>query len=432
MHFVMTRYPIPFLTRCLALLALFALATGCSVNPVTGDKQLSLIPESQEMAIGAEQYVPTQQLQGGKYYVDPELTRYVSEVGQKLARVSDRPDLPYEFVVLNNDVPNAWALPAGKIAINRGLLTEFENEAQLAAVMGHEIVHAAARHSVQRMQRGMILSAGLAGLGLAMNDNEFAGLVMGGASVGAQIALAQNSQSHELEADRYGIRYMKAAGYDPQAAVELQQIFVRLSEGQAPGFVQGLFASHPPSQERVEQNRKIVSKIGAGGRVGKETYEQKMKYLREHLPAYEAEKEAQSLAKESKMDAALAKINEAIRIEPDEARFYTLRAQINEKQNRPEQARADYDKAVSLYPEMFSYRLQRGLFQFERDNFGMARDDLTKANEAVPTSLAHLRLGDIAVRQDRRQDAIQHYKTAAQAEGEVAAEAQRKLAALLG
>ncbi|MBS3803014.1 MAG: M48 family metalloprotease [Oleiphilaceae bacterium] len=421
-----------FLTRTLPILALLALAAGCSTNPVTGERQLSLIPESQELSIGAEQYKPTQQLQGGKYYVDPDLSQYVSEVGQKLARVSDRPDLPYEFVVLNSGVPNAWALPAGKIAINRGLLTELDNEAQLAAVMGHEIVHAAARHSVQRMQRGMILSAGLAGLGLAMSDNELAGLVMGGAAVGAQIALAQNSQSHELEADRHGIRYMKAAGYDPQAAVELQEVFLRLSEGDAPGFVQGLFATHPPSQKRVEENQKLVENIGAGGELGRQAYDQKLSYLREHLPAYEAEEEAQSLAKEGNTDAALAKVNEAIRIEPDEARFYSLRAQLNEKKDRTEQARADYDKAVALYPEMFSYRLQRGLHELKLDNLEQAREDLKQANEVVPTSLAFLRLGDIAVRQNRRDDAIQYYETAAQAEGEVAAEARRKLSALTG
>lgn len=418
-------------TQCFTLVGLLAVLAGCSVNPVTGEKQLSLIPESQEMAIGAEQYRPTQQIQGGKYYLDPELTLYVREVGQKLAAVSDRPDLPYEFSIVNSGVPNAWALPAGKIAINRGLLLEFENEAQLAAVLGHEIVHAAARHSVQRMQQGMILSAGLAGLGLALSDNEWAGLVMGGAAVGSQVALAQYSQSHELESDHYGIRYMKEAGYDPQAAVELQEIFVRLSEGQAPsGFLQGLFATHPPSQKRVEENQELVNKIGAGGFVGREVYQEKLSYLRKHQPAYEAEKEAQKLAKEGNMDAAMAKINEAIKIEPDEAGFYAFRGYLYEQKEAPKQAKADYDKAVSLYPEMFSYRLQRGLHEVELNNLSQAREDFNAANEVVPTAIAYLRLGDIAVAQDRRQDALEYYSQAAKAEGEIGQEAQRKLAAL--
>ncbi|HAP53457.1 MAG TPA: peptidase M48, partial [Marinobacter adhaerens] len=226
----------------LVAIALALTLSGCSVNPVTGENQLSLIGESQELAMGAEQYVPTQQTQGGRFYVDPELTLYVSEVGQKMARVSDRPDLPYEFVVLNSSVPNAWALPGGKIAINRGLLTELDDEAQLASVLGHEIVHAAARHSVQRMQQGMLISAGVAGLGFALSDNEWAGLIMGGAALGAQLALAQYSQGDELESDHYGILYMKEAGYDPQAAVELQELFLKLSEGRQSSFIDGLFA----------------------------------------------------------------------------------------------------------------------------------------------------------------------------------------------
>ena len=130
-------------------LALTAVMLGsCAVNPVTGQRELGFISEQRELTIGAEQYSPSQQSQGGQFSVDPELTDYVQGVGQRLAEVSDRP-LPYEFVVLNNSVPNAWALPGGKIAVNRGLLSELNNEAELAAVLGHEIVHAAARHGAQ-------------------------------------------------------------------------------------------------------------------------------------------------------------------------------------------------------------------------------------------------------------------------------------------
>ena len=91
--------------------------------------------------------------------IDPELTKYVNEVGQRLAAVSDR-KLPYEFVVINNSVPNAWALPGGKIAVHRGLLIELNSEAELAAVLGHEIVHAAARHGAKGMERGITPARG--------------------------------------------------------------------------------------------------------------------------------------------------------------------------------------------------------------------------------------------------------------------------------
>ena len=135
------------------LLFPFLLLYGCAVNPVTGKNELALISQSQEIEIGRENYSPSIQMQGGNYTVNRELTSYVSEIGMKLTAVSDR-KLPYEFTVLNNSTPNAWALPGGKIAVNRGLLLELKNEAELAAVLGHEIVHAAARHSAQQMEMG--------------------------------------------------------------------------------------------------------------------------------------------------------------------------------------------------------------------------------------------------------------------------------------
>ena len=421
------------LTRYLAIAAIALVLTGlggCSVNPVTGEKQLSLISENQELALGAEQYTPTQQTQGGRFYIDPELSIYVRDVGQKLARVSDRPDLPYEFVVLNNSVPNAWALPGGKIAINRGLLVELEDEAQLASVLGHEIVHAAARHSVQRMQQSMLISAGVAGLGFALSDNEWAGLIMGGAALGAQLALAQYSQGDELESDAYGIRYMKEAGYDPQAAVELQQLFLKLSEGRQSGWLDGLFATHPPSAKRVQENQELVQNIGSGGYRGRDVYQRRIAKLKELQPAYDAHDEAMKLASEGKFEAALDQVNKAIKLEPREAMFFALRGRIYRGMEQPEKAKADFDKAVSLYPEMFQYQLYSGLNELELNNLGKAKNHLEKANQVVPTSIAYLRLGDIARQQGQRREAVAYYSTAAEAGGDVGAEAQRKLAEL--
>lgn len=416
--------------RLIALVMMLLIITGCAVNPVTGKKQLSLISESQELALGAEQYTPTQQTQGGRFYLDPELTVYVREVGMKMARVSDRPDLPYEFVVLNSNVPNAWALPGGKIAINRGLLVKFEDEAQLASVLGHEIVHAAARHSVQRMQQGMLITAGVAGLGFALSDNEWAGLIMGGAAVGAQLALAQYSQSDELESDHYGIRYMKAAGYDPQAGVELQELFLELSQGRESSWLNNMFATHPPSARRVRENQALVQQIGAGGFRGRDIYQRRIAKIKELQPAYDAHDEAMKLASEGEMNAALDAINKAIRQESGEAKFFALRGRIYEKQNEREKAQADFDKAVSLYPEMFEYQLYNGLNALALNNLDKARGHLERANQVVPTSIAYLRLGDIASRQGRRNDAVAHYSKAAEAGGEVGEEAKRKLADL--
>ncbi|MDX1451096.1 MAG: M48 family metalloprotease, partial [Oleiphilaceae bacterium] len=238
---------------CLLVLVLSQLS-ACATNPVTGERQLMLQSTSQDVGIGEQQYLPAQQSQGGQYVVDPTLTAYVSRVGNKLAAVSDLPDLPYEFVVLNNSVPNAWALPGGKIAINRGLLLALENEAQLAAVLGHEIVHAAARHGAQRMRDNLLVQIGLAGIGMGLANNDYRQLIIGGAALGAQLITAKYGRDHELESDRYGMEYMVKAGYNPMGAVELQRVFVQLAQGRKSSWLEGLFASHPPSQERVEQN----------------------------------------------------------------------------------------------------------------------------------------------------------------------------------
>ena len=128
------------------------------------------------------------QAEGGDYAMDPALTAYVQRVGNRLAAVSDR-KLPYEFVVLNNTIPNAWALPGGKIAVNRGLLLQLKSEAELAAVLGHEIVHAAARHSAQQMSRGMLAQGGLLAAQVAASDSDYGGLYTAGAGLAAQLAL---------------------------------------------------------------------------------------------------------------------------------------------------------------------------------------------------------------------------------------------------
>lgn len=203
--------------------------SGCATNPVTGKKELSFVGEDWELKVGAQQYSPGRQSQGGDYAADPRVVAYVNKVGQRLAAVSDR-KLPYEFKVINSDVPNAWALPGGKIAINRGLLVKMKSEAELAAVLGHEIVHAAAKHGAKGMTRGVLLQGGLLAATIASSGKEYSNLAQLGANVGAQLINTRYGRAAELESDRYGIEYMARAGYDPQGAVDLQATFLELSK----------------------------------------------------------------------------------------------------------------------------------------------------------------------------------------------------------
>ncbi|MFZ2508002.1 MAG: M48 family metalloprotease, partial [Steroidobacteraceae bacterium] len=242
------------------LLAAFVLLPACSVNPVTGKKELMLVGEGTELQIGQRNFAPMRQAEGGDQQLDPALTSYVQGVGQRLAAVSDR-NLPYEFAVLNNSIPNAWALPGGKIAVNRGLLTELKSESELAAVLGHEVVHAAARHSARAMSRGMLIQGGLMAAQVAAHDSDYGNIAMLGAGIGAQLVTQRYNREAELEADSYGIDYMKRAGYDAQGAVSLQETFLRLNARKDGGWLAGMFASHPPSQERLEANRRKAAAL---------------------------------------------------------------------------------------------------------------------------------------------------------------------------
>lgn len=416
------------LVRSLALLcaATFALIAACVENPVTGERNLGLVSEGQELQIGEQNYLPTQQMQGGQYELDPELSRYVNRVGQKLAAASDR-ELPYEFVVLNNDVPNAWALPGGKIAINRGLLAELDNEAELAAVLGHEVVHAAARHTAQTLERGMLLQLGVAAVGAAASDSDYAGLAVGAGMVGAQIINSKYSQGAELEADRYGMQYMVEAGYDPDAAVSLQETFVRLSEGRNPSWLEGLFASHPPSRERVERNRAFARELKDGGRLGREEYQRQTKHIRNLQPAYKAFNEGQKALVEGNAQLAEQKAREALKIEPREAKFHGLLGQAMLRQERNDKALESFNKAIERNPQYFEFYVYRGLLQQEKRNLAAAKQDLEKANQLLPTAIAHEALGDIAVAQGQRGQAIDHYRVAATSDTAVGRRAAEKL-----
>ena len=259
------------------------------LNPVTGKKEIQFVSEAQEMKIGEQQYAPTRQSEGGDFDVLPDLTAYVNEVGQKLAAVSDR-KLPYEFVVLNNSVPNAWALPGGKIAVNRGLLTELQNEAELAAVLGHEIVHAAARHGAKAQERGTLCRSGWRRpdrRGRRRRRSERRRTLASRAPAsGAQLVQKKYGRDQELESDEYGMKYMKLAGYDPWGAVTLQETFVRLSQAERR---ESSKAASKACSLRIRLRRsasrrtsKPRHELGRGGDLGEERYAARMKPLRAH------------------------------------------------------------------------------------------------------------------------------------------------------
>ncbi|MEW8508467.1 MAG: M48 family metalloprotease [Candidatus Thiodiazotropha sp.] len=401
------------MNRLLIAIALsLSLLTGCAVNPVTGKNELSLVSEAQEMEIGRKNYAPLRQSQGGDYAVDKELTAYVSEIGQKLAAVSDR-KLPYEFKVLNNSVPNAWALPGGKISINRGLLTELQSEAELAAVLGHEIVHAAAKHTANSMSRGMLIQGAVMATVIGTQGKDYAQIAQLGAGLGAQLVTRKYGRDAERESDLYGMQYMSKAGYDPQGAVDLQRTFVRLSEGKNQDWLSGLFASHPPSMERVENNIKTAAKLPKGGTIGKQRFKTKTAHIKRTKPAYEAYEEGREALQKGNLKKAKKLANKALGLEPREGHFHALLGDIEEKNKHPATAKRHYDKAIKLNDDFFYYYLKRGLVNERLKNIDAAKLDLERSVQLLPTANAYNSLGNLARARGDLKSAKSYFRRAA-------------------
>lgn len=404
--------PINYGKVTLAIILSFALS-GCGTNPVTKKTEFQFVSQDKEIAIGQQNYSPARQSQGGDYVIDPELTAYVQGIGKRLAAVSDRPDLPYEFVVLNHSIPNAWAMPGGKIAFNRGLLYELNSEAELAAVMGHEIVHAAARHGAKSMERGILLQGAMIAVGIGAQNSDYGNLIVGGAQLGAQLTSSKYGRDAESESDFYGMQYMKKAGYDPAAAVTLQETFVRLSKDRKTDFITGLFASHPPSQKRVMDNKITLTKIGAGGEMGVETYAKKVGKLKSTQSAYKAYDDGVAALKKGDTATATKLAQKAIKGEPREARFQELLGDIAFTQKKPEKALTYYAKAIKMQPNYFKPHIQSGIALFNMGKKTQAEPFLKRANELLPTAPGHALLGEIAEERGQTDLALKHYQVAA-------------------
>jgi len=230
---------------------------GCAANPATGKSSLlGLGSIDQDVRIGSQQFPELVKAFGGAYD-QGKLQSYVTQIGARVAATTELPNLPYEFVVLNSPIINAFALPGGKIAVSRGLLALASSEAEIASVLGHEAGHVNARHGAQGQNRQTLTNLGLAILGVATGSRE---LMQLGQTV-AQGFLQSYSRDQELEADTLGVRYVARAGYDPAASPaflasmrEQSQLEAQM-QGLPPGQVDqyNIMASHPRTIERVQQ-----------------------------------------------------------------------------------------------------------------------------------------------------------------------------------
>lgn len=369
------------------LFAALALA-GCAVNPVTGKNELSLMSEAEEMKTGKNAYPVYTQGSGGEFR-DRELNAYVKRVGQNIAKKSHRPNLDYDFNVVNDSNVNAYALPGGKISITRGLLTRMDNEAQLAGVLGHEIGHVTARHAAAGYTRsvlvGVVMAAGY--VALESSDVEGKELIAAGGAVASGLVLMKYSRDQERQSDELGLEYMTAAGYNPEGFVQTMQILQSLSDKE-PSAIEGMFASHPISSERVATAKKAVAKYPAVLRTEKNLkkaeFAEATVYMKSVEPAYIMAEKGSALVSKGKNTEGLKLLREAAAEAPKEAKISAMLASAEYKAGNAAAAEWEIGRAVELDPELFDARFSAGVIYFKRDLHKKSLAELSVAEKLVP------------------------------------------------
>ncbi len=263
--------------RLLILSLDLCFCTGCAVNPITGEEELMFISENQDIEVGRK-YAPEIEKHLGGKIDNPGLQNYIDSVGQRIARISHRPNWEYHFTAVEHKMVNAIALPGGYIFVTKGMLEKLTTEAQLAALLAHEIVHITARHSSAAISRQMSLSFVL--LGLSAAGAEIPQDAGKAAALALQLIGLKYSRVQERQADVAGMDYMVVAGYNPHGAVELQQILQEQDKVRPAEFL----STHPSPKNRIIYlNARVQTRYSSleGLKIGKNAYRSA---VLDHLP----------------------------------------------------------------------------------------------------------------------------------------------------
>ncbi|MHB8763843.1 MAG: M48 family metalloprotease [Deferrisomatales bacterium] len=369
-------------------LGLALLAAGCAVNPVTREREFSLLGEAQEAQMGRQAYPVYTQMSEG-LYPDPGLQAYVASVGHRLAALGHRPELEYEFNVVNGSEINAYALPGGKISITRGLLAKMDNEAQLAAVLGHEIGHVTARHAAAGYTR-QVLAGALTTVGrvaLEVAAVQGADLLAQGGMLATTLVLQKYGRDQERQSDELGMEYMTQAGYHPEGLVQTMEI-LQAGRDREPSAFEALLQSHPLTSERIETGRHLAAQQSSALKrpenFREAPFHQATAGLRATAPAYAKMDAGKKSLAEGKPAEAVTLLEEATRLAPDQALIWTFRAVAEAKAKKPGGGLASAEKAVELYPGLYRARFVAGVLANENRDYQGSLRHLDEAARLVP------------------------------------------------
>jgi beta-barrel assembly-enhancing protease len=393
----MLRKPIAVLAVVLALLP------GCQTNPVTGRSQVNFFSEEEEIEFGNRYANPLLEEMGG-LYDDPELQALVEDVGRRLveklpsiAKEEYSSKIPVRFYVVNESMINAFALIGGHVYFTRGILAEFNSEDELAGVMGHEIMHLAGKHTASSISRDLLMAP------LAVVPLLYA------------LKSLHYSRKDEEQSDKYGLRLMVAAGYNPLGMAKVFEMFVRIGGG---GGVEWL-SSHPLSEDRVaDAKRRATEQFpqAAAQPLQTQRFDRAVARLRAERPIYKSYDEGMALLEKKDYRGAIRKFGEAISRKEDPL-FYLYRGWAYGELKEYDEAYDDATRATQLNSKLMKPWLLRGMVLQEAGQPEDAIRDLNEANARVESSVAHYYLGRCHEDRGRRRDARRGYVKCLELEG---------------
>lgn len=371
------------------LFASVVFASGCAYNPVSDEYEFALMSRERQIQVGQSSYPKYNQMSDGEL-ADPKLQKYVQKLGTDIAKESHDPELPFQFNVVNSSAPNAYALPGGFISVTRGLLMEMDREAELAAVIGHEIVHSVAQHSAQQMAWSSVSNLIQVGIftSLSARGTENAEVYAGLTNLAGRGLLASYSRKQESESDRIGMRYMAKAGYDPEGMVDLQKTLMKQRK-QKPGVFDQLMSTHPLSEERIAEAKPLAQKLKEQYDISEKRQlnqfqEQVVNRWHPRAEAYAAYDRGVALAEKSKFDAAGDEFRTAISKYDGEALFHAWHGLTQMEQKQYDRARSALKQARSLNGDVYRIQLYSAVLDLRTDNHKSSLNHLNRADKLLP------------------------------------------------
>jgi predicted Zn-dependent protease len=356
--------------------------TGCATNPVTGKQELMLVSEDQEIAIDKENS-PHQFSSDYGPLQDKTLNDYINRTGKNMGARTHRPTMPYSFRGVNATYVNAYAFPGGSIACTRGILLALDDEAELAALLGHELGHVNARHTAARMSKGILTQAAVAMAGVAVavgtDSAALGGLTAGAGSIAAGALLAKYSRDDERQADALGMEYMVRSNYSTKGMIGLMDMLRSLSK-RKPNAIEMMFATHPMSDERYKTAVETSAKKYESAKdfpLHRERYMDHTAKLRAIKGAIEEMQNGEKAMAKKDYPTAEGHFRKALKEAPEDYAGLCMMSKCLMAQKKYEEARRYADKAKQVYPEEAQAHNLAGITKLVKGDFGHAYEDFS-------------------------------------------------------